>query len=472
MAKYKLTAPDGRVVTVSGDNPPTQEDAQAIFASLPPAPPAKELGLREKVGTFLNENVPGLEPVARKAKEMLGETSPGEFLMNLPLPRVGALQPFGDVESLTEALPAYGGAAGAVVGQPAAGSGLGELGRQAFRKGVGAPTAPGLIQETLGMDPDSAEASATGLVAEILMGGAGGILEKTVGPLARSAKRSSQNLLKLPEKLRDKEIARGGTKGGELLDRLVDEGIVPPLSSRGSQVARSEAKLAQAAKEADALQATFADEPLREGNVDELLKTLEDALPAERPGGLPKLGRTQMDNAEKALDDATGFISEARGSTKGLTLSKARTEKKRISEEISALFESGADTPLSKKALERSGRAWQKAINESFPELGEAELRRSDLITINKHLKKALRRAEFAGADLSSEGVAVGAAAAGRYSIPAMLLGKAAAVATAGPISSLSGSGKRLLANVLSSPASTQTWLRLMAQLGKEGTEE
>lgn len=36
MPRYQITAPDGRVVTVEGDNPPTQEDATTIFAQLPP----------------------------------------------------------------------------------------------------------------------------------------------------------------------------------------------------------------------------------------------------------------------------------------------------------------------------------------------------------------------------------------------------------------------------------------------------
>lgn len=37
MPRYRITAPDGRVVTISGDHAPTMEDAQQIFASLPVA---------------------------------------------------------------------------------------------------------------------------------------------------------------------------------------------------------------------------------------------------------------------------------------------------------------------------------------------------------------------------------------------------------------------------------------------------
>lgn len=37
MARYQITAPDGRVITVEGDSPPTEADAEQIFASLPAA---------------------------------------------------------------------------------------------------------------------------------------------------------------------------------------------------------------------------------------------------------------------------------------------------------------------------------------------------------------------------------------------------------------------------------------------------
>lgn len=36
MPKYRITAPDGRVVTISGDHEPSMDDLQAIFAELPP----------------------------------------------------------------------------------------------------------------------------------------------------------------------------------------------------------------------------------------------------------------------------------------------------------------------------------------------------------------------------------------------------------------------------------------------------
>ncbi len=37
MPRYQVTAPDGRVVTLEGDSPPTDADLDEIFASLPPA---------------------------------------------------------------------------------------------------------------------------------------------------------------------------------------------------------------------------------------------------------------------------------------------------------------------------------------------------------------------------------------------------------------------------------------------------
>lgn len=43
MPRYNITAPDGREVVIEGDRPPTQEDAQKIFAQLPPKPERRQL---------------------------------------------------------------------------------------------------------------------------------------------------------------------------------------------------------------------------------------------------------------------------------------------------------------------------------------------------------------------------------------------------------------------------------------------
>lgn len=49
MPRYKITAPDGREVTVEGPRPPTNEDAVKLFASLPPKPDTKTPYVKETV---------------------------------------------------------------------------------------------------------------------------------------------------------------------------------------------------------------------------------------------------------------------------------------------------------------------------------------------------------------------------------------------------------------------------------------
>lgn len=65
MAKYKITAPDGRVVTVSGDTEPTEADAQQIFAALPPVeqPKPKKMGTLDTTNALLEETARGVPVV-------------------------------------------------------------------------------------------------------------------------------------------------------------------------------------------------------------------------------------------------------------------------------------------------------------------------------------------------------------------------------------------------------------------------
>lgn len=60
MPKYKITAPDGRVVTVSGDHAPTMEDAQQIFSSLP-MPEADKKNITDKTLDFANSAAQAIE---------------------------------------------------------------------------------------------------------------------------------------------------------------------------------------------------------------------------------------------------------------------------------------------------------------------------------------------------------------------------------------------------------------------------
>lgn len=444
------------------------------------APKSEPQSFMDKAGTAVADMLPDemANTLGNKFKDFFGTDDPEkvksqtmELLWNLPTHALGPLSGSGSLGDTVESLPAVGGAVGAMAGGVGAipGSVAGEAARMRIREASGLPPATGMVQEILGLDPESGEAILTNLGIEGVLGGTGDLMMKASGPLTKGARRSMQNLVQLPEKLRDKRLARGGTKGKELLDRLVDEGIARPGSTRTKQFARAEKQLAEATAKAEGLETALKDQPLKGEKIIELLRTLEDAVPPMRPGGDPAIGGTTAKNAQKVLDDATSFISSL---DDGVTLGQARAEKQRITNEISAIFESGSDTPLSKQALSRAGKAWQDAINGSFPELGDAELRRSDLITLTKFMHKALNKAEFAGSDIGAEGTAIGAASTRRWSVPFMIMGKAAALATAGPLSSLSGAGKRLAAKVFENPAMTQSFIRLMGQFRDSTTEE
>ena len=75
MPRYQITAPDGRTVTVEGDAPPTEADAETIFASLAPASvpdPLAGLTGRERVQARRDEQAApalaqGFSPVAYDA---------------------------------------------------------------------------------------------------------------------------------------------------------------------------------------------------------------------------------------------------------------------------------------------------------------------------------------------------------------------------------------------------------------------
>jgi hypothetical protein len=95
MPDYELTAPDGRIVRVSGDKPPSQEDAQKIFQSIPAnqqaaqpkqspswAQSAGEAAIRTS-GQMIGPFTRPILGLVGQAEEMMGAKSP----RTLPLPR-------------------------------------------------------------------------------------------------------------------------------------------------------------------------------------------------------------------------------------------------------------------------------------------------------------------------------------------------------------------------------------------------
>ncbi len=76
MPKYKITAPDGRTVTISGDHAPTEEDVQKIFATLPNAnDPVPQKPIKgESTLETLNRN---LETTAYEGIPVIGSIAKG-----------------------------------------------------------------------------------------------------------------------------------------------------------------------------------------------------------------------------------------------------------------------------------------------------------------------------------------------------------------------------------------------------------
>ena len=431
----------------------------------------------EKAGAFLSSLLPESyqQTIGSHVSKLLGTTDQKEasektrdILLDLPIPGL-----MGSLNDNIESLPAAGASVGALAGGvPAIGGGvIGEGARMGFRKLLGKPPATGFVQDITGMDPESTEAMLMNLGLEGLLASTAGAASKLSKPLERAARRSTQNLVQLPEKIRDMPSPRGGTRGAEMLDRAVDEGIVPALSTRSRQAEISAEKLAESGNRVGALKEKLADELLPEDKVMAVLKNIEESTPPMRPGGMASAGNTYAKTSAQVLDDATAFVSELEATKGGVPLREAVAERTRIADEIASILEGGQES-LNKKALSNAGREWQQAINESFPELADENLRYSDLKQINKAITKALHKAEFAGADTAAEGVATGAAAAGRWSVPFMVFGKAAALATAGPVSSMSGSAKRLFSKITASPESMQAWVHLMGRIRPGITEE
>ena len=476
-------------VLVESETEPTQAQVLAALGSQPP--PTEETPVEEPsfaaragqgvmdLGAKLTGMLPEgireelqarLNPEDKPREEIIQDIIQAEIPASI---QVAGRLPGSSIEQMIDAIPGIAGGVGALAGGlPAIGAGMtGEVTRQKLREFLQQPAATGLIQEVSGMDPDSPEAKITGVLGEGALGASAVAASAMAPTAARAGRRSMQNLVQLPEKIRDRVLRRGGTKGEELLRRMVDEGIAPPGSTRTSQVARAEERLEAAKAESAALWDEIGESGLTDESVDDVLRTLGEQVPPTRPGGPARTSETTLKNANKALSDANDFITGAKAETGYVSAGQARTEKTRIADEIKTLFESGGDTPLQRKALKASGEAWRAAIEKSYPDVAAADLRQSDLITINKYMQKALKKAEFAGADATAEGVAGGAALGNRWSVVYMIAGKAGALATAGPISSLSGAGKRLMASVLSSPSAMQAWVRTMSNLSPSPTE-
>jgi hypothetical protein len=369
---------------------------------------------------------------------------------------------------LLDWLPAAGGTLGALGGGPVGavvGAGAGEVGRMAIREAMGYKPATGLVQEMTGQDPDSFGAALTNVGVEAALGGAGELISRgmraALPALERSSSRSLTNLLQ-PVTPIEKKKAFG------LTERMVKEGVAPAGSTRTGQIARSESALANATAEQkkvlDALLQRKAEVPATE----KVLRKATEEVPATIPGGagkpdiVPRVGRAQRRAAENAAEDVADVLKTTLTSEGKVPLSVAQAEKQRWDKLLQSFYESGkANAPVGTRQTKVIADAWRKAISDEFPELGAANLRESELISITKMLKTANERIQRTGMiGAQEEAAATGAAVVGRMSIPAMAIFKS--VVSTGPFASASAASKRAVAKLLEAPIATrQMWIRM-----------
>lgn len=368
------------------------------------------------------------------------------------------------VEGAAEALPAayataaamaatkHPGVAGTVGGM------AGEVARQMFRRAVGASAAPGVVQEGLGLDPNSPEAAVAGLAGEGAAGVSGALLSKLLRVFGRGAERGAlKDVLRLIQPRNAREIARAP----QLAERAVAEGVIPPGSSRPTQIARAQKALDSATAEAERLKA----EAIGRGQKVEagpVLGTAIDEVPPMLPTGTPRrIDRAERMAAVRNAEDANDVILSRGGGLTGseVPIEVAIGEREALDKALTAMYEAGRDKPaLGKRPVQATVDAWRSAIADADPTLGKANLRRSDLITITEILKeqeaKSIlpQRGEAAAA-------ALGAGAVGRMSVPAMF-GLRTLVENP-RFASLSRVGKALATKVFNGGAKTaQLWIR------------
>jgi hypothetical protein len=274
------------------------------------------------------------------------------------------------------------------------------------------------------------------------------------GALGRGAKRSFGNLLQ-PAKQVDREAVM------DLAGRMEKEGIAPALSSRSTQVSNAEKALTDATANRKAVETKLAGKTVPAKSV---LDASIESIPETLPGGaIPKTGMAQRKAANRAAEDVATAL-EAHGGTGDVPFEAAQSEKRRWDKLLASFYEGGRDkVPEGVAHTKKAADAWRGAIANEFPEMGAANLRESELIDVTRLLKEAQKRVEREGViGASQEASAIGAAAAGRYSIPLMETAKAVAGAGRGPISSGSAALKRTVANLLTAPYATrQTWMRM-----------
>ncbi len=425
---------------------------------------AVDSGTPEKQGFFDTLQGAIRQGVQAKIPGILADVLPGGGLAKDPLTGVAS------IEQGLENLPAVGGALGGLVGAlpgGAAGAGLGEAVRQGARRLAGLPSATGVVQRFMELDPDSPGAAVASLAAETAAGpvatAATKILGVTSKAVDKSALRSLIHLLQPDTKWEwdnSLKIAR----------KLRDAGIALPGSSRESQIARAEAALAKSSADLDTIKAPLvaagADLPTQNIH-DKVFTAIPEVLPS---GNVPLTGAAERKAAENAAYD----VLDATGAEVRVPLDIARSEKERTDRVLRRFYNSGAlNVPAGVEFTKNAADAWRKAIHDQFPKLGTALTDKSELISVTEMLKDALKKTETRGTSAAQAAAAIGSAGTGGWRIPGIELVKS--FIESGPIASLSASGKGLMRDILGAGAETaQAWIRLADQfnLGQAQEEE
>lgn len=413
-----------------------------------------------------------IDKIRAGARQILQTKIPDEFDPLLKTTSVGgALADANSLEGVLEAAPAVGAGVGAIGGAGVfslpgalAGATVGETGRQLIRRAVGLPQAPGLVQQLLGLDPDSPEAATAGITAEntasLAGAGASKLLDAAGNATERWGLRSLLDLLH-PKTLRDQN------EGMSLAARMKAENIAPAWSSRPQQIENAKRVLADATTQEAAMRSeisaaggTIPAQPIE----DRVINAIPERLPDNT---IPMRGQAQRKAAEDVAMDTLQTIDAVHTTINGkrrVPIDAAVNEKVRLDKSNQDFWDSGRENvPGGIKFDVNASNAWRDTIRKTFPDYAEAGLlRKSDMLDIDRLLRDAFKQADRIGGlgSATQEGQIAGAAAVGRWSIPFMA--SLSALMNSGRVASFSAAAKSVLAHMLHDGASSaQTWMRI-----------
>lgn len=434
---------DGKQVDIEGDRPPNEGEARAALAA--------------HVGGGVTQSTPtqfGLN----KATGI----GPTPWYQSRRIPGTSIDLPF-SAESAAEALPAAvaGGAALLATDNPAAagvaGGVAGEAGRQLFRRAVGVPAATGVMQRHFGLDPDSPEAAAAGLGGEALAGVAGAGAGKAMGALASGAEQSAQKAVirnVLGGAVGEREVANAPS----LAKRALASGIVNKWTKSG-RLAAAESALGKASATQDAEYAAAK----ATGNGVEaqpVLDAIQSKLPPSIPGGGTRTAAApERRAATRVLNDELNAVANTGGGKTGteIPLDTTLSEIDALDQQLEPMYRRGALDPAhGKVATQEARKAFASQLRTAFPELADARLAKSELLTIREMAQRVVDGEWKPG---GSDGVAgaVGSAAMGKIGPASRGIISSMASATA----PLSIPARQILAKIMAGGSRTaQLWMR------------